>query len=64
MLVALVTGRAEVTDPLAYALLGARVVQSSVHLISIAPRAVHVRFTAFMTQVAIATYWAVRLLTS
>ena len=30
----------------------------------VAPRAVHVRFTAFMTQVAIATYWAVRLLTS
>lgn len=62
MLLAAVSGRADVTDPLAYGLLGARIVQSSIHLASLSERAVTLRFTAFALQVAIAIYWAARLL--
>lgn len=62
MLVALVTGRAEVTDPLALVFLGARVVQSLIHLASLSSMAVTARFTAFAVQMAIAVYWAFRLL--
>ena len=58
LVVALITGRAEVTDPLAPWLLGARVVQSSIHLASLSVAAVNARFTAFAVQVAIAIYWA------
>lgn len=62
MLVALVTGRAALTDPLAYALLGARIVQSCIHLASTSAAAVTLRFTAFAVQMAIAIVWAWRLL--
>ncbi len=62
MLLAFVSGRTDVTDPLAYALLGARIVQSSIHLASLSERAVKLRFTAFALQVVIAIYWAARLL--
>ena len=58
LVVALITGRTEVTDPLAPWLLGARVVQSSIHLASLSVAAVNARFTAFAVQVAIAIYWA------
>lgn len=62
LLVAVVAGKAEVTDPLAFAMLGARVVQSLIHLASTSPAAVTARFTAFAVQMAIAVYWVVRLL--
>lgn len=62
MLVAVVAGRAQVTDPLAYALLAARIVQSLIHLASTSPAAVTTRFVFFAVQVGIAVYWAVRLL--
>jgi uncharacterized MAPEG superfamily protein len=62
MLVALFTGRASITDPLAYTLLAARVVQSGIHLASTSPTAVTLRFCAFSLQVGIAVYWSVRLL--
>ena len=58
LVVALVTGRSEVTDPLAPWLLGARIVQSGIHLASTSVVAVNARFTAFAVQMAIATYWA------
>lgn len=59
LVVALVTGRTtEVTDALAPWLLGARVVQSSIHLASLSVVAVNARFTAFAVQIAIAAYWA------
>lgn len=63
MLVALVTERGAVTDPLAPVLLGARVVQSTVHLASLSVIAVNLRFTAFSVQMGIGAYWAWRLLT-
>jgi uncharacterized MAPEG superfamily protein len=58
LVVALVTGRTEVTDGLAPWLLAARIVQSAIHLSSLSVAAVNARFTAFAVQVAIALYWA------
>ena len=61
MLVAVIAGKAHVTDSLAYALLTARIVQSLIHLASTSPLAVTARFTAFAMQMGIAVYWAVLL---
>ena len=62
MLIAAVAGRSAVTDPLAYVLLAARILQSVIHLSSLSALAVTLRFSAFAVQMAIAVYWAVRLL--
>lgn len=62
LLVAIVTGREAMTDPLAYLFLACRVFQSLVHLASVSAAAVTVRFTAFAGQMAIALYWAFKLL--
>lgn len=62
LLVAIATDRVAITDPLAPVLLGARVVQSLVHLVSTSSIAVTIRFAAFAVQLAIALYWAFRLL--
>lgn len=62
MLVAVLAGRTAVTDPLAWALVAARVVQSSIHLASLSVAAVNLRFAAFVVQLGIAVYWAARLL--
>jgi uncharacterized MAPEG superfamily protein len=61
LLVAAVTGRTDVTDPLALVLLAARIVQSVIHLASVSPTAITLRFTAFTVQMAIAVFWTVRL---
>jgi len=61
MLLAVVAGKSAVTDPLAYALLAARIVQSVIHLISTSALAVNARFAAFAVQVSIAVYWLARL---
>jgi len=62
MLIAAVAGRSSLTDPLAYVFLGARVLQSLVHLASVSAPAVTLRFCAFAVQIGIGVYWAVRLL--
>ena len=62
MPVAVVAGRSAVTDPLAWVLLGARIVQSSAHLASLSVAAVNLRFAAFAVQLGIALWWAGRLL--
>lgn len=62
LIAALVTGRSDVTDPLAPWLLGARIVQSSIHVMSLSVLAVNVRFAAFVVQIAIALYWVWALL--
>lgn len=62
LVVAIITDRAAVTDPLAYLLLGSRIVQSLIHLASSSPAAVTARFTAFAVQLAIGIYWAFKLL--
>ena len=64
LLVAIATDRSSITDPLAYLFLGARVFQSFVHLASLSPTAVTIRFTAFTVQMAIGLYWAFMLLAS
>lgn len=62
LLVAIATGTTQVTDPLAPVLLASRVLQSLVHLISVGPVAVNLRFAAFCVQLAIGAYWTVALL--
>jgi hypothetical protein len=57
LLVALATGHAAVTDPLAMTALGARVLQSAVHIASTSPPAVLLRATFFSAQLLIALYW-------
>ena len=62
MLVAVASGQSALTDALAPLLLGARIVQSTIHLASLSALAVTLRFVAFSVQVVIAAYWAIRLL--
>ena len=62
LVVALLTGRTGATDPLAQWLLGARIVQSGIHLASTSNAAVNARFAAFVVQLAIALYWVWALL--
>lgn len=61
MLLAVVAGRSSLTDPLAYVMLGARLVQSTIHLTSTSAPAVNARFAAFAVQMGIAVYWAIGL---
>lgn len=62
LLLALATGEAAITDPLAPWLLAARVAQSSVHLLSAGAFAVQVRFAFFAVQLAIAAWWVLQFL--
>lgn len=59
--VALFAQRTQVTDPLALWALAARVVQSSIHLVSTSEAAVRARFAFFLIQFIIMAYWCVRL---
>jgi hypothetical protein len=62
LLVALVLDKTAATDGLAVWLLGARIVQSTIHLISTSAPMVSARFTAFAVQMAIAVFWVVALI--
>ena len=59
--VAIMLEKTAVTDGLALWFLGARVVQSTIHLISTSAAAVSARFTAFAVQMAIGGYWVIAL---
>ena len=61
ILLALATGNAAITDPLARWALVARVAQSGVHLMSVSPVAVTIRSGFWVIQLAIMSYWVVRL---
>jgi len=61
LIVALLTDRAGLTDSLAYWLLAARLIQSSVHVVSTNIAASYLRFMAFTVQMAIAVYWCCAL---
>ncbi|WP_435605910.1 MAPEG family protein [Pseudomonas knackmussii] len=61
LLYAMVTGQTQITDPLAPLLLGARIFQSLMHLISTSPLFVWLRFTGFLTQLVILAWWLLRL---
>jgi uncharacterized MAPEG superfamily protein len=64
MVIAVVSGKAGITDPLAYVFLTSRVLQSVIHLSSVSAPAVMLRFSAFAVQIAIGVYWAWRMLVS
>lgn len=57
LLLALATANASITDPLAMAMLGARVAQSLIHMASTSVIAVLARFTFYFVQWALAAYW-------
>lgn len=57
LVVASLSGRTAVTDDLAFVFLGARIVQSIIHLMSVSSVAVTLRFTAFAIQMGIGVYW-------
>ncbi len=62
LVVALLMNQAGVTDSLAPWLLVARLIQSSIHLISTSVLAANLRFLAFAVQMAIVVYWLWALL--
>ncbi len=64
MLIAEVTGNSAITDPLAYIFLGARILQSVIHLSSLSAPAVILRFSAFAVQMSIGVYWAIGLISA
>lgn len=57
MLLALATNSAVVTNGLALIIIGARIMQSTIHLISVSNAAILARFVFFFIQFGIATYW-------
>jgi len=61
LLYALATGNTAITDGLAVLLLAARVFQSVMHLISISPIFVWLRFAGFLVQLLIVAWWLLRL---
>jgi uncharacterized MAPEG superfamily protein len=61
LLYALATGNSAVTDGLALLMLGARVFQSVMHLISTAQIFVWLRFAGFLTQLVILGWWLLLL---
>ncbi len=62
MLVAIALDKTGLTDGLAYVFLGARLLQSLVHIASTAAVAVFLRFGFFVVQVAILFYWIMLML--
>ena len=61
LLYAMVAGQTAITDPLAYCLLGARLLQSCVHLLSTSALCVWLRFASYLVQVLILVWWLLRL---
>lgn len=61
LLYAMVVDQTLITDPLAPVLLGARIFQSVMHLISTSPLFVWLRFAAFLVQLVILAWWLLRL---
>jgi uncharacterized MAPEG superfamily protein len=61
LLYAIATNQTALTDGLAYAFLGARIAQSTVHLISTNRIFVLIRFAFFVVQVAILIFWLLKL---
>jgi hypothetical protein len=62
LLLAVASGSTSVTDPLAWWALVARVLQSSIHLLSTNALMVRIRFILFAVQLAIALWWIVEFL--
>jgi uncharacterized MAPEG superfamily protein len=62
VLAASMSGRLDVTNPLAETVLLARIGQSLTHIFSVSVTAVFVRFTFYLVQLGIWAWWAVRLI--
>jgi uncharacterized MAPEG superfamily protein len=62
LLFAIVTGHTTITSPTAHWLLGARVAQSVVHLVSTSSPMILTRFAFFVVQFVLIVYWVVQLL--
>ena len=62
ILAAVAVGKSAITDPLAMIAVYARMIQSTVHLISISQGAVAIRATFYTLQMLIMVLWAWRLL--
>lgn len=62
LIVAYITSNSGITDPLALVFLGARIIQSLIHLASLSPVAVTARFSAFAVQLVIGVYWCYELM--
>ena len=60
--IAIMTSRTGITDSLACWFLGARIVQSIIHLVSTSPIAASLRFSAFAVQMAMGVYWSWKLM--
>lgn len=61
LLFALATGQSDVTNGLALVILGARVAQSIVHIISTSVIAVQIRLVCFIAQLGICLFWLYQL---
>lgn len=61
LLYAMVVSQTSITDPLAGALLAARIFQSCMHLISTSALFVWLRFAGFLVQIVITLWWLLRL---
>ncbi|MFP6781345.1 MAG: MAPEG family protein [Gammaproteobacteria bacterium] len=61
ILLAMATGNGAITDGLAMAYLGCRILQSVIHMISISNTMIMVRGTFFTAQLVILIIWAVNL---
>jgi hypothetical protein len=61
LLYAIASGQTALTDPLAWVLLGARLFQSSMHLISTSVLFVWLRFAGFLVQLLILAWWLLKL---
>jgi uncharacterized MAPEG superfamily protein len=64
MLFALATGAEEITNQLALVALSARILQSSIHMMSTSVRAVQIRFVFFLAQYLIGIFWTIKLILS
>lgn len=58
LIYAIATGNTDVTDGLAYVVLGTRLAQSVILAISTSPLAIQLRFATFLIQFGICIYWA------
>ena len=61
LLYAMQAGQTAITDPLACVLLGARLFQTLMHLISTSQLFVWLRFTGLLTQMLILAWWLLQL---
>ena len=57
MLLALATNSSYITDPLALVVVGARIIQSCIHISSTKNTAISIRFVFFLIQFFICAYW-------